>query len=354
MDSQTLNAIIYAVLQSRVPKRTAIQTLIAIETLQDLLRAVHPILVAEPILLSLSGDIYVVGDIHGNIDDLLRIFEQSGYPPQSTYLFLGDYVDRGLFGIEVMALLFALKCKFPQHIYLLRGNHETQVISQSYGFLTECQKKFSPILFTEFNVVWTALPIAAVLNDTIFCVHGGISPCLKTLDQFSRLPKPSETLGGLFNALLWSDPSQKVVDFGVSTRGTGFLFGESALNHFLDDNALTTLVRSHELVSSGMTWCFPNCVTVFSNSDYTGRRNDGAVLHVSADCQFARLEVPCLAPDVRAGRRVIFPAWLIEASAEGKSPDSGSDADSQPEDQASEIELDVDDGNWVILVISAD
>jgi diadenosine tetraphosphatase ApaH/serine/threonine PP2A family protein phosphatase len=289
----------------------------------------------------LSGDIHVVGDIHGNIDDLLRLFEICGYPPDATYLFLGDYVDRGFFGVEVMTLLFALKCKFPQHIYLLRGNHETQAISQSYGFLAECQKKFCTILFAEFNFVWTALPIAAVLNESVFCVHGGISPSLHKLEHFAKLEKPRETLTGVFNDLLWSDPSRKIEGFEVSSRGTGYFFSESVLEVFLEENHLTTLVRSHELSHTGMTWNFPNSVTVFSNSDYTGHGNDAAVLRISPTSAFTKRDLPWLAPDQRRKRRVIFPTWLIEEIAQGKSPDLSSDGDSPSEDQLSAIALDL-------------
>jgi protein phosphatase len=315
--------------------------LLDLDTLLDLLSSVHEILDGEPLLLHLSGDMHIVGDIHGNIDDLLRIFEKGGYPPDATYLFLGDYVDRGIFGIEVMTLLFALKCKFPRHIYLLRGNHETQAISQAYGFYAECQKKFCSSLFAEFNFVWTALPIAAVLNQSIFCVHGGISPALMTLDQFATLPKPKETLTDVFTDLLWSDPSRKVDGFEPSNRGTGYFFSQSVLADFLEENHLTALVRSHELCHTGMTWVFPNCVTVFSNSDYTGRGNDGAVLHVSADSMFTKRELPWLDPEVRQKRRVIFPVWLIDEISQGKSPDVSSDGETQPDDQLSAIALEL-------------
>jgi protein phosphatase len=337
-----------------VPKRKSIQNLLELDTLLDLLNTVHPILRAEPILLHLSGDIHIVGDIHGNIDDLLRIFEQSGYPPDAVYLFLGDYVDRGSFGVEVMTLLFALKCKFPEHIYLLRGNHETQPISQTYGFSAECQKKFCMILFAEFNFVWTALPIAAVVNASVFCVHGGLSPSLKKLEEFAKLQKPAETLFGVFNDLLWSDPSRKVEEFEASSRGTGYCFGQAALDAFLEENGLTIMVRSHEMCHTGISWCFPNCVTIFSNSDYTGRRNDGAVLRLSADSTFTKRELHCMSAEMAPKRRVTFPIWLVEEIAQGKSPDVSSDGDSQPEDQLAALALELDVMDWVNVVVSGE
>jgi protein phosphatase len=280
--------------------------------------------------------VHIVGDIHGNIDDLLRIFEQRGYPPDATYLFLGDYVDRGDFGIEVMTLLFALKCKYPSHIYLLRGNHETQTCSQTYGFHSECRKKFCPVLFFEFNFVWAALPIAAVIDDSILCLHGGISPGLPNLEFLESLEKPGPSIfSGIFNDLLWSDPSPKLDDFELSPRGLGHFFGEAALAEFLDANNLTTLIRSHEFCQDGLNWVFPNCLTVFSNSDYTGRGNKGAVVKVSNGRIVATHELPIITKDQCKKRRVLFPVWLLEemsTSANAEETSDGLDGDSQPED----------------------
>jgi protein phosphatase len=177
-------------------------------------------------LLRLSGGINVVGDIHGNIDDLIRIFEKFGYPPVADYLFLGDYVDRGEYSIEVLLLLFALKCKFPNHIYLVRGNHETYQISKVYGFLKECSDKFSACMFTQFNYVFQYLPIAAILEEKVFCVHGGISPDLLHVSDLDSMEKPRLTLSGVFVDLLWSDPSKIsfVIPFKAPITSYGITF----------------------------------------------------------------------------------------------------------------------------------
>lgn len=106
----------------------------------EIFNRVSPIFESEPQLLELNCPVYVCGDIHGQFDDLLKIFRNIGYPPNSTILFLGDYVDRGESSLEVIALLFLLKIKYPKHIYLTRGNHECHTINMMYGFYEECQK----------------------------------------------------------------------------------------------------------------------------------------------------------------------------------------------------------------------
>jgi hypothetical protein len=186
MNGVTLNGLVQSILRSQITPSIRFEELVSADLLLDLCDSVYSFLSAEPVLLRLSAPIVIVGDIHGNIPDLLRIFEECGYPPHQKYLFLGDYIDRGLHSIEVITLLFALKCKFPEHIYLLRGNHETFNISSVYGFSKECKKRFSDVVFTEFNSVFECLPIAAVVGRALFCVHGGISPALKSAGSADR------------------------------------------------------------------------------------------------------------------------------------------------------------------------
>ena len=340
MDENAVNAIIHSILRTCTDKSLLIQDLVEYDTLVELLNQIQPVLVDDPILLRLPADIRIVGDIHGNLDDLLRIFEQCGYPPQARYLFLGDYVDRGKKSIEVITLLFALKYKFPNHIYLLRGNHETQSISRCYGFLRECTEKYMTLLFAEMAYVFRALPIAAVVGDAIFCVHGGISPELKKLEDFEKLYRPTETVTGVFSDMLWSDPSPTTEWFAPNTRGVGRFFGVKALNAFLEMNNLQLLVRSHEVCFDGCICPFPDdqrCVTVFSNSDYCGRSNKAAVLSVDNDLVIRTEIFPHLTPEQRLKRRVILPPWLIDwiGRRNGKYSeevnDSG-DGYSQPED----------------------
>jgi len=149
----------------------------------EIFNKVAPIFQSEPQLLELNSPIYICGDIHGQFDDLLKIFRNVGYPPTSTILFLGDYVDRGDSSLEVIALLFLLKIKYPKHIYLTRGNHECHTINMVYGFYEECQKKSNLLVWKACNRVFTLLPVAALINQKIFCVHGGISPKLDNIKQ---------------------------------------------------------------------------------------------------------------------------------------------------------------------------
>jgi protein phosphatase len=303
-----------------------LQHLLKLNSIFDLFLAVQPILDSEPTVLRLTGPIHVVGDIHGNIDDLLRIFAKCQYPPDSTYLFLGDYVDRGDFGVEVMVLLLALKLKFPRHVYLLRGNHETFQVSKSYGFLIECRSKFNTRLFNEMNYIWTYLPIAAVVEDAIFCVHGGISRGILYLEELERTPKPGEVPSGPVTDLLWSDPSEDEIDYMPNSRGLGCRFSENALMDFLDNNQLQFLVRSHQSCN-GIQLALPHCLTVFSTSDYAGQGNSAGVITISVELQIRK---HILTPvNQKAERRVIFPGWLIDELEEGK---QATDGDSSPGD----------------------
>ena len=132
-------------------------------------------------LLRLKAPLVVGTDIHGQYYDLLRFMNETGYPPETNYLFLGDYVDRGQQSIETLCLLFAYKIKYPECVFLLRGNHECENISKIYGFYEECRRRYSIKLWREFISVFNILPVSALIEDKILCMHGGISPDLKKL-----------------------------------------------------------------------------------------------------------------------------------------------------------------------------
>jgi serine/threonine-protein phosphatase PP1 catalytic subunit len=192
-----------------------------------LINFVSDLLKAEPAVLTLHEGHYMVGDIHGNIDVLIRIFEKAGYPPDSSYLFLGDYIDRGKNSCEVILLLYALKVLYPSKVHLLRGNHEFYAMSESYGFKREYEGRLSREIFEAVIRSFDFLPIAAHIGGN-FCVHGGISPQLKSEGDLQKIPKHSQGqafTGGLVSDLLWSDPSQSVVEFDQNPRGCGVLFG---------------------------------------------------------------------------------------------------------------------------------
>lgn len=175
--------------------------------IQGLCRAAREIFLSQPMLLELDAPIKICGDVHGQYNDLLRLFEYGGFPPVSNYLFLGDYVDRGCNSLETICLLFAYKVKYPFNFFLLRGNHESANINRVYGFYDECKKRYNVKLWKTFTDCFNCLPVAAIIEDKIFCCHGGLSPELRSMDQIRRLKRPTDVPEmGLLCDLLWSDP----------------------------------------------------------------------------------------------------------------------------------------------------
>lgn len=122
----------------------------------------------------------------------IRLFEYGGLPPKANYLFLGDYVDdRGKQSLETICLLLAYKIKYPENFFLLRGNHECASINRIYGFYDECKRRFNVRLWKAFTDSFNCLPVAALIDDKILCMHGGLSPELANLDQIRILPRPT-------------------------------------------------------------------------------------------------------------------------------------------------------------------
>ena len=190
------------------------------------------------------------GDIHGQYQDLLRLFEYGGYPPSATYLFLGDYVDRGKQSLETICLLLAYKIRYPSKIYLLRGNHEDAKINRIYGFYDECKRRFNVRLWKIFTDCFNSLPVAALIDDKILCMHGGLSPELKNLNQIREIERPTEIPdNGLLCDLLWSDPDQKREGWSDSDRGISCTFGADKVDEFLDKNDLDLICRGHQVKS---------------------------------------------------------------------------------------------------------
>ena len=243
--------------------------------LMDLCKLVTPSLTQDPVLLKLDGDYIIVGDLHGSLKDLLRIFASAGSPLTNNYIFLGDYVDRGQFSIEIVTLLLALKQQRPDSIYLLRGNHEFEEMNGIYGFREQVLKDYSHELFRSFNRVFNYLPFACILNKHTFLVHGGIARNLKSLRQIEAIPKPQARYNGtpfydLTLDLVWSDPSNSAKNFEPSPRGTGFVFGQDALREFLKNTGMHRVIRAHQCVNNGIeNFAKDKLLTVFSCSNYS-------------------------------------------------------------------------------------
>ncbi|KAL3582568.1 hypothetical protein D5086_016900 [Populus alba] len=169
------------------------------------------IFLKQPNLLELEAPIKICGDVHGQYSDLLKLLEYGGLPPRANYLFLGDYVDRGKQSLETICLLLAYKIKYPENFFLLRGNHECASVNRIYGFYDECKRRFNVRLWKVFTDCFNCLPVAALIDEKILCMHGGLSPDLRNLDQIRNLCRPTvvpET--GLLCDLLWSDPSKDI------------------------------------------------------------------------------------------------------------------------------------------------
>lgn len=255
------------------------------------------IFLEQPSLLRLSPPVKIVGDIHGQFHDLVRIFNCCGYPPHSNYLFLGDYVDRGEKSLETILLLLCYKIKYPENFFMLRGNHESANITKIYGFYDECKRRLKvPKLWKSFVDVFNSLPIAATINDKIFCVHGGLSPEMNTFKQIEDIKRPTDVPDrGLLADLLWSDPDALVKNFSLTNwpkndRGVSYCFGKRHVDYFCSKFKLDLIVRGHMVVEDGYEFFNKRkLVTVFSAPNYCGEFNNfGAIMSVdqSLYCSF--------------------------------------------------------------------
>ena len=246
-------------------------------------------------LLELEAPIKICGDVHGQYYDLLRLFEYGGYPPESNYLFLGDYVDRGKQSLETICLLLAYKIKFPENFFLTRGNHECASINRIYGFYDECKKRYSIKLWKIFTDCFNCLPVAALLDDKILCMHGGLSTELEKVEQIKLLVRPSDVPEqGLLCDLLWSDPEENPDGFGPNDRGVSVTFNSVVIDNFLKANDLDLICRAHQVLEDGYEF-FGNrkLVTVFSAPNYCGEfDNSGAMMTVDENlvCSFQILK----------------------------------------------------------------
>eukprot|EP01006_Ploeotia_vitrea_P062654 TRINITY_DN84186_c0_g1_i1.p1 TRINITY_DN84186_c0_g1~~TRINITY_DN84186_c0_g1_i1.p1 ORF type:complete len:408 (+),score=25.44 TRINITY_DN84186_c0_g1_i1:35-1258(+) len=256
-----------------------------------LLNSCHEIFMSQPMLLELKAPLSVVGDIHGQYPDLLRILTHAGFPPHTNYLFLGDYVDRGRQSIECICLLLAYKLLYPEKIFLLRGNHESSNVNRMYGFFDECKKRYNISMWKAFGTLFNTMPVAAVVEDKILGMHGGISPELSSLEQIRSLTRPCEVGDdGLLCDILWSDPEIAFLGWGKNTRGISHAFGPDILKQFLHDLDLDLVVRAHQVVQDGYQFFADRgLVTVFSAPNYCGEfDNSAGIMLVKEDlmCSF--------------------------------------------------------------------
>lgn len=279
-----------------------------------LTKACNEIISSQPMVLKIKTPVKVFGDIHGQYEDLMRFFELWGEPSESPgvgdinlidYLFLGDYIDRGVNSLETICLLMALKIKYPDKIHLLRGNHEDRLINSNFGFLEECEFRLvetrEPDELSVFNVInefFDCLPLAAIINEEILCIHGGLGGCLTKVSEIEEIKRPLKVVHEATNKteqivmdILWSDPTDNDQEYGIQpnvmrdSRNYGNIvkFGPDIVEKFLKNNNLSMIIRAHECVLDGFErFDGGNLITVFSATDYCKRhKNAGAMLIIN-------------------------------------------------------------------------
>uniref|UniRef100_A0A0K0D3F5 Serine/threonine-protein phosphatase n=1 Tax=Angiostrongylus cantonensis TaxID=6313 RepID=A0A0K0D3F5_ANGCA len=220
--------------------------------------------------------LHIVADLHGCLTQVLRLFRYCGSPHKETFLFLGDYVDRGvqIQGVELITLLFCLKVRYPTQVYLLRGNHEDANTTLNYGFFDECNNDRNGDKVT-------------IVAGTIFCAHGGISPFIKSLDDINKIKRPSVVPAyGIGCDLLWSDPSTLGDGWILSHRGISFLFGQKAVDEFCLKHNVDIILRGHqinnEMYKNGYRISFDGrLVTLFSAPNYMNYKNNSCIVTIS-------------------------------------------------------------------------
>ena len=266
--------------------------------LKQLCQKAKEIFIEESNIQYVSAPVIICGDVHGQIYDLLKLFKLGGEIPNSNYIFLGDYVDRGYNSVEVIELLLVLKVKYPGHITLLRGNHESREICQVYGFYDEVNEKYgNPNSWFYITEVFDYLPLVGLIEGKIFCVHGGLSPFLPFIEQIRQIPRRKEVPkltgrgcddfddyyhGGVSVSsskeeamadLLWSDPDEYLSEWKASMRGCGWTFGWKVVDAFNHFNGTELICRSHQLVMEGFKYHFIKkaLCTIWSAPNYCYR-----------------------------------------------------------------------------------
>ena len=277
----------------------------------DLIKEVKPLLEKDHSLIRIRSPCKVFGNIHGVYDDLMRYFESFGNPSDDNqmgdinvmqYIFLGDFCDRGLYSLEVILLLFALKIKYPDFIYLIRGHHEDIHINEKYGLGDECHERLlddikNPLsIFSNINKAFDYLPFGVLVDNNILLIHGGIGSSIHTLDDIENIKRPltvehNVTSTSQLNIidLLWSEYSDNIDNIEVNNERdknkNGFIvkYGKERLNKFLADNKINLLITAHQFVKEGFT-TFNNdrLLTVFSATNYMDKYNNiGGMINIA-------------------------------------------------------------------------
>jgi len=258
-----------------------------------LCKRARDILMEEANVTSVRSPVTVVGDIHGQWYDMQEMFEIAGKVPETNFLFLGDFVDRGYYSLECVSLVIALKVRYPKRIFFVRGNHESRQITQVYGFYDECLRKYGNAnVWKFFTDLFDYYPLTGLVEKAIFCPHGGISPQLDTLDNILALDRIQEVPHeGPMCDIVWSDPDERT-GWGISPRGAGYTWGQDLSEQYNHTNGLTLIARAHQLVMEGYAWQHDkNVVTIFSAPNYCYRcGNQAAVMELDEHLEYSFLQ----------------------------------------------------------------
>lgn len=299
----------------------------------ELCYAAEQIFMHEPTVLQLKAPVKVFGDLHGQFGDLMRLFDEYGFPSTAgdityiDYLFLGDYVDRGQHSLETITLLLALKIEYPENVHLIRGNHEAADINALFGFRLECIERMGENdgiwAWTRFNQLFNTLPLAALIEKKIICMHGGIGRSIHSVEQIEKLERPITMDAGsiILMDLLWSDPTENdsVEGLRPNARGPGLVtFGPDRVTDFCKKNKLQLIIRAHECVMDGFErFAQGQLITLFSATNYCGTANNaGAILVVGRGLVIVPKLIHPLPPPLQSPEtspeRVIEDTWMQE------------------------------------------
>ena len=255
----------------------------------SILAKLQEILFSESNVIEIVSPIIICGDIHGQLYDLFELFNK--VCPEGVqnhrFLFMGDYVDRGRFSMETFAFLAAHKIKYPSQFYLLRGNHECRQVNQAYGFYLETFQNYGHSgIWSLCNEVFDLLPMAAVIDNKIFSVHGGLSPKISLIESIDLMDRQDELpCSGPLCDLCWSDPENDVETWCENERGAGWIFGQKQVREFCLNNNIELITRSHQMAMNGYQWFFDKqLITVWSAPNYMYRaQNKATVLKYDPD-----------------------------------------------------------------------
>ncbi|TKR77036.1 hypothetical protein L596_018085 [Steinernema carpocapsae] len=276
------------------------------------------VFLSQQSLIELEPPVKICGDVHGQYGDVLRLFDRCGFPPTVNYLFLGDYVDRGRQNLEVICLFLSYKIKYPDNFFLLRGNHECSAINRVYGFFEECNRRYQSVrLWQAFQDVFNTMPFTGLVAGKILCMHGGLSPQLKHMDQLRHISRPIEPPNpSLHIDLLWSDPDSYNKGWQPNTRGVSYTYGTDIVNDMTQRLNIDLIARAHQVVQDGYEFfASRKVVTIFSAPHYCGQFDNAAAVMNVDDNLCCSLHV--LRPVVRGVK-------LLGANRESESPSESS------------------------------